>query len=170
MTIIFNFFIYLFQCLTIYHFTPNYILISYGLSKMVKFLLNNRDNSKYICIILFILQFIFLLIFLEIIELNFCGLSDNIKKNISKRSENDMSLVELESDSNRDSLVEIAPGYIVNKNQIDVDEDILNKCNSKSNKNSNYNDNNINNNNSNEKGINNNTNDNSINNGKSFNN
>ena len=133
MTIILNFFIYLFECLTIYHFTPNYILISYGVSKMVKFLLNNTDNTKYICIILFILQFIFLLIFLEIIELNFCGLSDNIKKNISIRSEKDMSLVELESDSDRDSLVEIAPGYIVNKNQIDLDEDILNKYNSKSN-------------------------------------
>ena len=141
MTIIFNFFIYLFQCLTIYHFTPNYILISYGVSKMVKFLLNNIDNTKYIyiifCIILFILQFIFLLIFLEIIELNFCGLSDNIKKNISIRSENDMNLVELESDSNRDSLVEISPGYIINKNQIDLDENILNKCNRKSNINSN---------------------------------
>ena len=50
-----------------------------------------------------------------------------------------MSLVELESDSNRDSLVEISPGYIINKNQNDFDEDTSNKCNSKSNINSNDN-------------------------------
>ena len=118
---IFNFFISLFKCLTMYHFTPNHLLISFGLSKMIKILLTKEDDAKYYCIILFILQFIFLLIFLEIIELNFCGLSDNIKKNITKRADEDMNLLKTIKDNEE----EIAPGYIFNKNETGLEPENL---------------------------------------------
>lgn len=72
---------------------------------------------------LFILQIIFLLIFLEIIELNFCGLSDNIKKNIAKRADEDMNL--LKDNSIRDSIEEIAPGYIIHKGEKDLEPENL---------------------------------------------
>ena len=120
---IFNFFLFLFKSLTVYHLTPSHLLISFGFSKMTNILLIDKGNAKYYCIMLFILQIIFLLIFLEIIELNFCGLSDNIKKNIAKRADEDMNL--LKDNSIRDSIEEIAPGYIIHKNEKDLEPENL---------------------------------------------
>ena len=73
--------------LNIYHFSPNYILISFQFSKFVDVLINeHEDKNKYYCIIFFIFQLFFLTIYLEILELNFCKLNRNTKKNIELRS------------------------------------------------------------------------------------
>ena len=73
--------------LNIYHFSPNYILISFQFSKFVDVLINeHEDKNKYYCIIFFIFQLFFLTIYLEILELNFCKLNKNTKKNIELRS------------------------------------------------------------------------------------
>ena len=67
----------LLKIFTIYYFSPNHLLINLDLSKLFNFLSYNYENKKYFSIIPFILQFFFLMIYLEIIELNFCNLNRN---------------------------------------------------------------------------------------------
>ena len=66
-----------------------------------KQLLIDEDPEKFYCLIFFFLQFISLLIYLEIIELNFCNLNKNTKRNIELRGIEDFS-----GDNGRDSTVE----------------------------------------------------------------
>ena len=96
--------------LTMYNFLINHLLISYELSKIAKILVVYEGHKKLYCIILFVLHFIFLMIYLEIIELNFCGLSDNTRKNIQFREIMERTGEEITS---RDSLIEVSPGYYV---------------------------------------------------------
>ena len=55
-----------------------------------------------------------MLIYLEIIELNFCNLNKNTRRNVQIRGEIDY-LGQAESDSERSSLVEVVPGYLINQ-------------------------------------------------------
>ena len=51
-----------------------------------------------------ILELLMYLVFLEVIELNFCGLSTNIKKNIKERAISDISDLMIDGDHpDRDS-------------------------------------------------------------------
>ena len=84
----------------IFNFTTYHILIIFHAQKFVDDLLNilfDKEIEK--CeilipfIILFFFEFIFILIFLEIIELNFCGLNVNLRKNIEKRAYIDRKMV-----------------------------------------------------------------------------
>ena len=86
--------------LNIYYFNPNFFLISFHLPKFVQILID-EDPEKFYCLIFFFLQFISLLIYLEIIELNFCNLNKNTKRNIELRGIEDFS-----GDNGRDSTVE----------------------------------------------------------------
>ena len=43
------------------------------------------DTKQYICLILFPFQFISLMFYLEIFELNFCSLNKNTRRNIEER-------------------------------------------------------------------------------------
>ena len=54
----------------------------------------------------YLLGFIMVLIFLEIIELNFCGFNENLKINIEKRAQNDAK-----KDISENTKVEISEGY-----------------------------------------------------------
>ena len=105
------FLLYTSMALTNYYFTPNHIIVNYELGNMIIFLWKS-DNIKYYTIILFIFQFFILMIFLEIIELNFCHLNDNTKRNIQIRGYKDM-----EDKDKRDTVIEIS-GYF-------LEEDIL---------------------------------------------
>ena len=49
--------------------------------------INKDAEYKYFSLILFIFQFLGLLIFLEIVELNFFNLEENTKRNIGRREE-----------------------------------------------------------------------------------
>ena len=80
---ILNFIINLLRYLTIYYLTPEYILISFTISRIFNIVIKTK---KYECLALFAFQFICLLLYLEIIELNFCGLNKNTRRNISERS------------------------------------------------------------------------------------
>ena len=86
--------------LNIYYFSPNYILISFQFSKFVDVLINEKDTKKYFTIIFFVVQIFFLMIYLEIIELNFCDLNKNTKKSIDFRSTIDSS-----GENGRDSTI-----------------------------------------------------------------
>ena len=75
--------------MNIYYFNPNFVLISFHLPKFIQILIE-EDPDKYYCLVFFGLQFISLMIYLEIIELNFCNLNKNTKRNIDYRSFSDL--------------------------------------------------------------------------------
>ena len=70
--------------ITIYYYSPNFILIIFQLSTIVYTLIKTPRESAY-CIPIYAVQFLFLLIHLEILELNFCGLNKYTKRNIEFR-------------------------------------------------------------------------------------
>jgi len=96
-----TYFIFTTLCiLNIYYFNPNYFILNFQLSKFVMTLINSEKTERFYCIIFFVLQTFFLLVFLEIIELNFLGLSDNTKRNVELRG-----LQDLTGENGRDSSI-----------------------------------------------------------------
>ena len=83
--IAFRFFVNILKILTAYYFTPIHIFTSYTIIKVFNLFLEKDEDIKYYSLILFIFQFLALLIFLEIIELNFLNLNKNTKRNIQRR-------------------------------------------------------------------------------------
>jgi hypothetical protein len=77
------------RILTIFYLSPEYMLITTNLSKIYVILAKNPNDNKYYCIIFFILQIFSLMIYLEILELNFCGLNQNTKRSIQSRELDD---------------------------------------------------------------------------------
>lgn len=77
---VFRFFLIILKILTIFYLDQYHIFISYIIIKIFDLLLKKETNYKYLSLILFIFQFLGLLIFLEIIELNFCNLNYNTKR------------------------------------------------------------------------------------------
>ena len=81
------------------YLNPSYILISYNIYfeilKLNEYFPNEKDKQSTLKFIFVqftqLFEFIGCLIYLEIIELRFCGLNKNLKKNISKRSDMDVS-------------------------------------------------------------------------------
>ena len=96
------------QILTIFYLSPEYILISQNVARIIISLKYGNEN-KYICIIFFIFQFFCLMIYLEILELNFLNLNINTKRNIKLRTNED----EAEKfESLIDDVFEVEDGYI----------------------------------------------------------
>ena len=86
------FVINLFCLLTILHLTPNHIIISYLISKMFGLMVSNKSDIHHYSFTFFFFQFFSLLVYLEIIELNFCNLNKNTKRNIQLRGIEDAFL------------------------------------------------------------------------------
>ena len=82
--------------------TPNYVIISYALSKIPIYIVGNEGNNRWIILAISIIQIISLLFYLEILEFNFCSLNKNTKKSIIKRerieSYTSQSIVELDNE------------------------------------------------------------------------
>ena len=76
--------------LTIYYFTPNFILIVLQFSRITEHLIDIKAKQLYI-IVFYVIQLIALMIHLEIIELNFCGLNNHTKQNIDLRGIDDLT-------------------------------------------------------------------------------
>ena len=87
----FRFILNTLKILTIYYLSQNHIYTAYILIKVFDLLLKKSINYQYVSIILFVLEFISLLIFLEIIELNFLNLNENTIRNIEKREMEDVN-------------------------------------------------------------------------------
>ena len=98
----------LFRVLTILYLTPDYILISFTISRIIDIII---ESKKYECLALFFLQFITLMFYLEIFEFNFCGLNKNTRRNIQEREKDEMLSQERIS---RTSEIDASPDYIVN--------------------------------------------------------
>ena len=103
-----NFFLTSLTILTSFNFEPSFVLISYEFSKFYQVLKKNPEKAY--CIAFFIFQFFCLMILLEIIELNFCGLNKNTRRMIEQRG-----IDELLGDSGRDSSVGL--------NKVDINKD-----------------------------------------------
>ena len=97
--------------LNIFYFSPNFILIIFQFSSITNNIMNNKVEKLY-CIVFYIIQFFALMIHLEILELNFCGLNKHTKKNINLRRINDLISEERESISSQNS-IEIERGYSI---------------------------------------------------------
>ena len=88
--IVFRFFVNILKILTVYYFSQIHTFASYIIIKMFYLLLNKDAEYKYFSLILFVFQFLGLLIFLEIIELNFWKLDKNTKRNVGRRESEDL--------------------------------------------------------------------------------
>ena len=115
-SLILNVILNLFKILTIAFLTPDYILISFTLSKIVNVLL---ETKEYACIAMFIVQFISLMIYLEIIELNFLGLNKNTRNCIQNR-ENQERLLERSKTTDSFS-IDIDGDYYIDNTDINND-------------------------------------------------
>ena len=130
----FRFVLNILKILTIYYFTQNHIYSSYVFIKLVDYLIKKKTWKKYLCIILFIFQFFGILVYIEILELNFLGLNKNTKKNVELREikeEGNMLLTDDDSrlsDVGKDekgkkiNKVEIAPGYTVTTEMVNMNQ------------------------------------------------
>ena len=70
--------------------TPNYVIISYALSKIPIYIVGNEGNNRWIILAISIVQIISLLFYLEILECNFCSLNKNTKKSIIIRERSEL--------------------------------------------------------------------------------
>ena len=89
LNLILNFALNLLRTLTIVNLTPDYVLISFTISRIFMIVL---ESKQYECLALFPIQFITLMFYLELIELNFFGLNKNTKRNIHERERREMFL------------------------------------------------------------------------------
>ena len=106
---VFRFFINILKILTVYYFSQIHTFTTYIILKIFYLLLRKDAEYKYYSLILFVFQFLGLLVFLEIIELNFCNLDKNTIRNIGRRETDD--LLSQEIDIERKEAIEISPGY-----------------------------------------------------------
>ena len=77
----------------------------------------------------FLIEFIFGLVFLEIIELNFCGLNKNIKRNIQKRAKEDTNLLLMNTSTHRESILMDNINDDNNDNNANNDNEVNNNYN-----------------------------------------
>ena len=82
-----------------YYLNPNFTLIAYHISKFIS-VLRTVPKEKYYLIVYFVMQFFCLMIYLEILELNFCNLNKNTKRLIEERG-----IEDLNGDLGRDSTI-----------------------------------------------------------------
>ena len=123
--------LYFFQCSlfisTLFYFTPEYILISLEFSRLTNLLIDksseeNHTHEYLYFIILFIFQIFCLLIYLEIIELNFCGLNWNTRKNIGNRGLEEHFFGN-EKDTDISGIINVSPDYYFDETLIEKEED-----------------------------------------------
>ena len=106
-----NFIEFLIEISIIFYLNPIYLLVRdclyYGTKNIISFILNFNSNPLNITRFVFmeipdILCFLGYLIYLEIIELRFCGLNKNLKREICERAENDVISRVYDSENNDD--------------------------------------------------------------------
>ena len=108
--------------ITIYYFNPTFFLINFTFSTFVLSLIDKKEPKRFLCIIFFLLQIFCLMVYLEIIELEFLGLNKNTKRNIELRG-----IEDTEGDTGRDSSigvndsVDINDDYYINSSKNDKD-------------------------------------------------
>ena len=108
--------------LLIYHFSPAHAVVVNTIILSIQEIYYHKISNAFL-FVLFLLLLIFsiiaLFIYLEIIELNFCGLDKNIRKNILKRDKKDrtMSFEQFElGQEKEDNEIDLGNGYLFDIN------------------------------------------------------
>ncbi len=91
--IFYGFIIYLLEMKIVDILGPNFVYISYQIGKMPSILMSIEGYERWIVLALSILQIIFSLFYLEILEFNFCKLNYNLKKNIILRENQEKIII-----------------------------------------------------------------------------
>ena len=127
--------LYFIQCslfiTTLFYFNPEYILISLQFSKLTKLLIDKsreKSHSKdyFYFLILFVFQIFCLLIYLEIIELNFLSLNMNTRRNIKERGLTEHFLgdnKDADNDTDIQGIIDINPEYYYHDNANEGESD-----------------------------------------------
>ena len=76
----------LFEYIIVDYFTPAHVILLLIIGEVSFLFIDDYDWKLYVKIVFFVFLVFFILIFVEIIELNIFGLQKNTKKNISNRS------------------------------------------------------------------------------------
>ena len=107
--------------LMIFYFKPNYIVMTDEINVFIECIAYKDKKNKYYTFIPFFVQIFVLLIYFEIIELNFFKLNENTTKNILKREEIEKE-EENEDEQLKDEIeqIELNGEYILN---LDVNEE-----------------------------------------------
>ena len=116
-------FLQLFRVLILDYLTPNHILITYEITKIISVLTNPYLENKWYSLIPIAFHFLSLIFYLEILEYNFCGLNKNTKKNIELREKDDM----IQRDSlldNPNNEIDIGHGYLINKDNNKIEKEM----------------------------------------------
>ena len=131
-SIIIQFILNVFLYLTLYNFQINYLYICNVLSNIAFFTENykDKDNKKYFFIIFFIFQVFFFMTYLELLELKFCGLDENTRRNIQIRERKEI-LGEGDDVNESERVSDIVPGYsiFVDHNEKSEDEENIGMIN-----------------------------------------
>ena len=102
-----NFGEFTFEILIILYLNPNYVLISdclyFGTTKLIEYIFKGDYSTGKFCVeyIAEILSLLGYMIYLEIIELKFCDLDKDLRKNITERSITESVLKDIDFDINR---------------------------------------------------------------------
>ena len=140
LNLILNIVLNIFRILTLVYLRPEYILISFTISRIFDVVL---ESKKYECLALFVPQLLTLMFYLEIFELNFCGLNKNTRRKIQEREQSEMELnykMTILNSSERSSLssnpdqIEVSPDYFVYNEKEKNNEDENNQDNKFTNK------------------------------------
>ena len=92
----------IFEMLTIYYLNPFYVLMTnnlyYAIIKLITFLSINTNNTKKIIQFLItefeeVFAFLGYMVFLEILELNFCGLNEKLKSKLVEKGDIEFKLL-----------------------------------------------------------------------------
>ena len=90
----------------IYDYSIFHMYIPFLIQYFIENILKNFDPMENIVLIsCFLIELIMILVFLEIIELNFCGLNKNLKKNIASRGSVDFSLTFENNDDEKNEII-----------------------------------------------------------------
>ena len=103
-----GFFISFLDFLILKELTPNFVVIAYGLARIPSSIIELDGVNRWIILIISIIQVVFILFYLEIIEYNFCNLNKNTKRNISERE------LKLENYINANENVDITDEITIN--------------------------------------------------------
>ena len=123
---IINAFFLFIEILTINHFTVFHLMLLYGIFNLVKniiYISKKNYYQKIIIIVSFIIEIFAVLVFVEIIILNFCGLNFDIKKNIIFRAEDEINKLRKISDYDESSIRDESLTNVLGITDVDDNEE-----------------------------------------------
>lgn len=121
------------EILTINHFTIFHLMLLHGIINLILNIINFQNKNYYqqiIIIITFIIEIFAILVFVEMIILNFCGLNFNIKNNIIFRAEDEINKLGKISDYDESAIREESLTNVMGNTDVDDNEENNNFTNS----------------------------------------